>query len=274
MFSVLSDLCCEFAPYGCQTRVKIYCWMLRDHCNFAIWWELPRIPLGPACRCILWSHEHANDSLALGVVPTQYHFFRQNVMNAPDIKRGSEHFNFRADKLLLHERCIGTPIATSPNQNPAKNWKFSTTKAAAAQLKDACLSFPMLGPVPQPPGKFRSVGKLIRVVNQKWNKSVQIVFAWYVDMSNMILISLFFVCAFLNSFVQHLVLKSIGCQFQCTVILVQVRHRFSTLGHCAWKIAKGGTWKAGGFVFGHSNNEGIAWYYYVVSICIWLYLKC
>lgn len=36
-------------------------------------------------------------------------------------KRGSEHFNFRADKLLLHERCIGTPIATSPNQNPAKN---------------------------------------------------------------------------------------------------------------------------------------------------------
>lgn len=189
-------------------------------------------------------------------------------------KRGSEHFNFRADKLLLHERCIGTPIATSPNQNPAKNWKFSTTKAAAAQLKDACLSFPMLGPVPQPPGKFRSVGKLIRVVNQKWNKSVQIVFAWYVDMSNMILISLFFVCAFLNSFVQHLVLKSIGCQFQCTVILVQVRHRFSTLGRCAWKIAKGGTWKAGGFVFGHSNNEGIAWYYYVVFICIWLYLKC
>ena len=154
MFSVLSDLCCEFAPYGCQTRVKIYCWMLRDHCNFAIWWELPRIPLGPACRCILWSHEHANDSLALGVVPTQYHFFRQNVMNAPDIKRGSEHFNFRADKLLLHERCIGTPIATSPNQNPAKNWKFSTTKAAAAQLKDACLSFPMLGPVRNPQANF------------------------------------------------------------------------------------------------------------------------
>lgn len=161
-----------------------------------------------------------------------------------------------------------------PKPKSSQELKIQHNKGRCCTTEGCMFEFPMLGPVPQPPGKFRSVGKLIRVVNQKWNKSVQIVFAWYVDMSNMILISLFFVCAFLNSFVQHLVLKSIGCQFQCTVILVQVRHRFSTLGRCAWKIAKGGTWKAGGFVFGHSNNEGIAWYYYVVFICIWLYLKC